>query len=318
MISRRTVLAKAAAGLTLAGLAAGPARAGVSSGRLETFPAMASRFVDPRQVTVWLPPGYDAGQTPHGVLYMHDGQNLFDKATAPFGEWGVDEVLGGLIAGGAVAPTLVVGVWNTPKRTREYLPADLAARLDPAVAARAAQRLDGPVESDGYLRFLVEELKPFIDARYRTRPERTATTIMGSSMGGLISLYAGLKHPETFGQVGCVSTHWPLLLADKATLLDPAWFEPASRAIRGFLEAEVPAAGPAAPRWWFDWGTEGLDSAYAPYQAVADQVFAARGYVQGRDILTRGFPGATHNEPSWRARLDLPLKFLLAPGAGPV
>lgn len=312
MIARRAVLS-----LMLAGLAAPPVQAGVATGRIELIQAVTSRFVDARNVSIWLPPTYD-GQTPHAVLYMHDGQNLFDSQIAPFGEWGVDEGLGDLIARGLVPPTLVVGVWNTPKRFREYAPEALAARLEPSAAARARAQLDGPLASDAYLQFLVGELKPLIDARYRTRPEREATAIMGSSMGGLISLYAGMKHPEIFGRVGCLSTHWPLLLADKTSLLDPAWFNPVSQAIRSFLETGAPAPGPTAPRWWFDWGTEGLDAAYAPYQAVADAAFAAKGYVQGRDILTRGFPGAAHNEPSWRARLALPLQFLLASPAGSV
>lgn len=306
-MDRRMFLALATA------TAASSAGAEVSVGRVVHYESMTSRYVDPRQVSVWLPPGYNADRGRYGVLYMHDGQNLFDPATAPFGEWGVDEVLSDMIQRGEVPPTIVVGVWNTAKRTREYAPSDLVARLPAAAAARARARAEGPLESDGYLRFLVEELKPLIDARYRTRPGREATAVMGSSMGGLISLYAGVTYPDVFGRVGCLSTHWPLLLGDRAELLEPTWFEAVTRAMTDFLDHALPPAGPRASRWYFDWGTIGLDEAYAPYQAVADAAFARKGYVQGRDVLTRGFPGAAHNEPSWRARLPIPMKFLLAP-----
>lgn len=309
-MDRRLFLATAAGGLIAAHTA--QARA-VSIGRLVEYPAFASRHVDPRRVTVWLPPGYDASAEPFGVLYMHDGQNLFDAATAPFGEWGVDEVLSGMIARGEVPQTLVVGVWNTPKRYLEYGPAALIEAVPEPTRTAMKLQVKGPVESDGYLAFLVQELKPFIDRTYRTRAGREHTALMGSSMGGLISLYGGLNYPEVFGAVGCVSTHWPLGSGEGAGVSREQWRADVMHAQRVYLERVLPS--PPRTRFYFDHGDQNLDSNYAPYQAQADAIFAAKGYVRGRDVESLVFPGADHNEPSWNRRLALPLRFLLKPAA---
>ena len=127
-MNRRDVLAALAA-LPFAGAAQAQTNA-VAGGRLVEYEAVASDHLGPRNVTVWLPPGYDASDARYPILYMHDGQNLFDPARAPFGEWGVDEHLGRLIAKGQVRAPIVVGIWNTPLRLREYVPADLIAALE--------------------------------------------------------------------------------------------------------------------------------------------------------------------------------------------
>lgn len=288
----------------------------VSAGRLVDYPVFASRHVDPRRVTVWLPPGYDAGREAAGVLYMHDGQNLFDKANAPFGEWGVDEVLSDLIARDAVPQTLVVGVWNTSKRYIEYGPAALMEAVPEPTRSALRAQAKGPLESDAYLQFLVEELKPFIDRTYRTRPGREHTSLMGSSMGGLISLYAGLTYPEVFGALGCVSTHWPLGGGEGPGVSRDQWRADVTAGITTYLERTLPS--PPRTRFYFDHGDQNLDSNYAPYQARVDAIFAAKGYRRGHDFESLAFPGADHNEPSWNRRLTIPLKFLLnpAPSAG--
>ncbi len=307
---RRLFLALSAGGL----LSARAAQArDVSIGRLEEYPAFASKRVDPRNVTVWLPPGYDGSAQRHGVLYMHDGQNLFDPARAPFGEWGVDEVLSGMIARGEAPSTIVVGVWNTPKRYMEYAPTDLLAAVPEPTRVALAAQTRGPIEADAYLDFLVHELKPFIDRTYRTRTGPTDTTTMGSSMGGLISFYAGLKHPETFGAVGCVSIHWPLGSGSGEGVSRERWRTDVQTALSDYLGRALPT--PSRTRFYFDHGDQNLDANYAPYQTHVDAIFAAKGYVQGRDVLSRGFPGADHNEPSWNRRLSIPLQFLLKPAA---
>ena len=183
------------------------------TGILRTHENMPSRFVDARRIDVWLPPGYE--QDPlrrFPVLYMHDGQNLFDPALSYIGvDWGMDEVLTRLAAEGRIREAIVVGIWNTPKRFQEYMPAKAITESGlpeswPDMAWMQKER----VVSDDYLRFLVEELKPFIDTTYRTLPGRGDTAIMGSSMGAFISLYALTEYPDVFGGAGCVSTHWPL------------------------------------------------------------------------------------------------------------
>ncbi|HEY5970367.1 MAG TPA: alpha/beta hydrolase-fold protein [Pseudoxanthomonas sp.] len=269
-------------------------RPGVT-GRVEHHPQFPSRHVDARNVDVWLPPGYgDDPARRYPVLYMHDGQNLFDPELSYGGtHWGVDEAMTRLIGEGRVRAAIVVGVWNTPKRMPEYMP-EKAVR-QPAFPMGAddpnLQRKD-PV-SDDYLAFLVRELKPFIDARYRTLDGRDDTFLMGSSMGGLISAYAVSEYPQVFGGAGCISTHWP---AGDGAVID-------------YLAKHLP--DPRTHKFYFDYGTETLDASYAPYQHRMDAALRNAGYQPGAQWVTRRFEGAEHSEKSWRARLEAPLLFLL-------
>ena len=306
-MNRRTLLA-----LTAALPFAGAARAETpTAGRLVLHEAMASEHAKARNVSVWLPSGYDASDARYPVLYMHDGQNLFDAATANFGEWGVDEHLDRLIAGGQVRAPIVVGVWNTDLRLREYLPADLIDALPADMRDEVQAIYGGPSLSEAYIRFLVEELKPLIDGTYRTLTGPADTTISGSSMGGLISLQAVMKRPDVFSAAACLSTHWPLKvdgLEDGPAL--QAWRERLVAAWTGVIGAGLPAAG--SHRFYFDRGDETLDQFYGEFQTRIDQVFRARGY-DADHFRSLVFPGAQHTEASWNSRLDVPLTFLLSP-----
>jgi pimeloyl-ACP methyl ester carboxylesterase len=162
--------------------------------------------------------------------------------------------------------------------------------------------------SDGYLRFIVRELKPFIDSQYNTRRERESTKIMGSSMGGLISLYALAEYPHVFSAAGAVSTHWPLLLPREGETLSDRDMDAVATAFEGYLRTALPR--PGRHRIWFDHGSETLDKHYAAYQARIDRLVASRGWTKERDFTSRNFPGAPHNEDAWRARVDQPLRFL--------
>lgn len=265
------------------------------TGTVIRYPSMHSTHVAPRNVDVWLPPGY--GKDParrHPVLYMHDGQNLFDPATS-YGnvDWAVDEAMTDLIARGAVREAIVVGIWNTPARREEYMP-QRAVRGNVHFNVPGADDLKPEdIVSDRYLAFLVEELKPFIDATYSTLPGRTDTFVMGSSMGGLVSQYAMSRYPDVFGGAGCVSTHWP---AGNGIALDD-------------FAAHLP--DPATHRYWFDYGTRTLDADYEPYQQRADEILRKAGYVEGQNWITRKFEGAEHSEKAWRVRVHQPLEFLL-------
>ena len=277
----------------------------VPVGRIERLAAMPSRHVAPRHVDVWLPRGYD-GTRPHAVLYMHDGQMLHDATTTWNRQaWDVAPTVQRLIDGGALRDTLVVGVWNTgPTRFNEYFPQGFIAHV-PDGPAREVLLARGfarqPPMADAYLRFLVEELKPAIDARYRTRPGREHTAIAGSSMGGLISAYALCEHPQVFGGAGCLSTHW----------------------IGGFeRNAEIPAAGraylrrrlppPGQHRLYMDRGTTELDALYDEAQAQVDTLMRELGFGPPT-FVTRVFEGEGHNERAWARRLDIPLRHLLGP-----
>jgi predicted alpha/beta superfamily hydrolase len=268
---------------------------------IQRFEGFQSRHTSARNVDVWTPPGYASGEERYPVLYMHDGQHALDPATAKDGiTWGVREAVTRLIAEGAIPGCIVVGVWNSAQRRSDYMPqalfegpdAEAARRL---IAARFQTAfLEGSPASDGYLRFLVEELKPVIDARYRTLPDQPNTFVMGSSMGGLISLYAIERYPEVFGGAGCLSTHW---IAGENLLVD-------------YLGARLPA--PAHHRLYFDFGTITLDEAYEPFQIRMDGWLEKAGYARGRNWTTLKFEGAAHTEAAWRARVDLPLGFLLS------
>lgn len=272
----------------------------VAPGSLVEIADVESQFVASRRVSVWLPPGYDANASArYPVIYMQDGQNLFDPDATDYGEWGVDEAMARLIAEKKIRPAIIVGAWNTARRFEEYMPQQAVRGEAVATGVDAYQPVPAEtIISDSYLRFLVEELKPYIDAAYRTRTGAGDTFIMGSSMGGLISAYAVSQYPQVFGGAACLSTHWPA----------------GDGAVIEFLSEHLPP--PGDHRFYFDFGTETLDAAYGPYQARMDAIMEARGYERGVDWETRKFDGAPHNEIAWRARVHIPLQFLLGEAAG--
>jgi len=255
-----------------------------------------SRHVASRYVDVWCPPEDEAGSaTRYPVIYMHDGQNLFDPALSFIGvDWGMDEALVRLIRETGRPGAIIVGIWNSPLRLREYMPQKpLNASGGQRILNRFVEQTGGASLSDGYLQFLVEELKPFIDARYPTLSDPAHTLVMGSSMGGLISLYALIEYPNVFGGAGCLSTHWPI---GEEVLVDA-------------LGAALPSAG--RHRLYFDFGTETLDANYEPWQRRMDEWLRTAGYREGQDWSTRKFEGAEHSERAWRERVPIPLAFLL-------
>lgn len=271
-------------------------------GKLVRMGILRSRHISSRKVVVWLPPEYEEKRQNegerYGVLYMHDGQNLYEPHTSFAGDtWGVPGTLARLIAEKRVRPTIVVGVWNTPARMSEYMPARALDYLHRHSHGQdILDRVDQPGLSEGYLRFLVEDLKPLVDLRFYTRPERHFTTIMGSSMGGLISLYAMCQYPEIYGGAGCLSTHWP---AGDGAVID-------------YMDQALPH--PHHHRIYFDYGTKTADAPYEPYQLRADDVLEAHGYRRNTDWMTLKFPGQDHSERAWAERLHRPLEFLLKPG----
>lgn len=240
-----------------------------------------------RDVVVYLPPDYEAHKEKHyPVFYLHDGQNLFDGATSfiPGQEWRADEAAQSLIAAGKVEPLIIVGIYNTGKdRIDEYTP-----------AVDAKYRMGG--KADLYGRLLVEELKPFIDGQYRTLKDARHTGLGGSSLGGLVSLYLGLKYPQVFGQLAVVSPS--------------VWF--ADHQILHYVEA---LAKKPQVRIWLDIGSkEGRDGAEAQ-KTVADarllkEALVRKGWKTGNDLSYFEAEGAEHNERAWAARFESILKYL--------
>lgn len=253
-----------------------------------------SQFVAARDVDVWLPPDYAEGKR-YPVLYMHDGQNIFEPISSIGGvAWEVDKAIARLVEAKKIPSVIVVGVWNNgDMRWREYMPqkAYEAAGFEKNREA-FLERAGGPPFSDSYLRFLVEEVKPFVDANYPTLTDQRNTFVMGSSMGGLISLYAISQYPHVFFGAGCVSTHWS---AGRDELVD---------------EMAKMLPDPKSHRLYFDYGTIGLDAGYEPFQLQMDTHLRKAGYTE-QNWMTRKFEVADHNEAAWRARVDIPLEFLL-------
>jgi enterochelin esterase-like enzyme len=280
---------------------------------VDAFPSV---HVAARKIMIWLPPGYQESSERYSVLYMHDGQNLFDTNTAMGGQtWGVAEHLTRLGSEGKVRKTIVVGIPSNALRWREYAPTAAIKPLSPAlrevISRVSGEGMAEPI-ADNYLQFLVTELKPYIDKTFRTKTARSDTFIMGSSMGGLVSLYALASYPDVFGGAGCVSTHWPVS-TNPAILSLPGDLRAAEIATSYFswLQKHLPEAG--KHRIYFDHGTINLDSLYAPLQKRVDGLMTQKGYRLNEDWVTQVFVGGDHNEKAWRDRLDIPLQFLLRP-----
>jgi predicted alpha/beta superfamily hydrolase len=254
------------------------------------YPAFESQYIPARDVKVMLPQAYTANKS-YPVIYMHDGQMLFDASvTWNKQEWGVDETIDSLIRTKMIRSVIVVAINNTSNRTLEYMPnkpQDLLKSID------RSEKYKGTILSDEYLKFLVEELKPFIDKKYNTQADRDNTFILGSSMGGLISCYAISEYPDVFGGAACLSTHWPAI--------DGYFLK--------YVEKSLP--NPETHKIYFDYGTETLDATYEPYQLIADSIMKVRGYSQNENWLTRKFEGDKHDENAWRNRLHISLQFLL-------
>jgi predicted alpha/beta superfamily hydrolase len=242
--------------------------------------------LEPRAVLVYLPADYHQNQSRYPVLYLHDGQNLFDADEAAFGvEWEVDETIDTLTSEGIVEPHLVVGIYNTSERISDYTP-----DADPTY---------GGGNGDRYADFVVQLLKPVVDALFRTRPEREHNSLVGSSLGGIISLHIHERYPEVFGGIGCVS---PSL-----------WWND-----RSPIQAFATFTGMLPLRLWLDMGTAEGGSDYGLMTEPVENARSLRQLVlEGSLVAGDSFGylediGATHDEASWAGRIESILWFLLS------
>ena len=275
----------------------------VEPAHIDKYYSFSSQYVPARTIRVWVPEGYDASNQ-YDVLYMHDGKMLFDASIAWNNqEWGVDEAMDTLINLGYIRPTIVVGIDNIgngadPQRIGEYCPDDVSLLLPDGKALYS-----GLVTMNGnnYLRFLVEELKPFIDSVYSTYTDREHTWVMGSSCGGLISSYALCRYPHVFGGAACMSTHSTLA----ADVNNPD--QDVIDAYRAYLKQNIPVN---SAKLYFDRGDQTLDANYAASQEAINQMLLENGW-DSTHFMYRFFPGHAHEEKYWRERLDVPLRFLL-------
>ncbi|MEZ5173125.1 MAG: alpha/beta hydrolase-fold protein [Bacteroidia bacterium] len=225
-----------------------------------------SNYVVPRQIDVYLPPGYP-GAGNYRVLYMHDGQNLSNPATSTFNTpWRADETLSRLMRDGKIPPTILVGIWSTSERYQEYAPSPAFANLSEKTKFAIRQNYGEIPYGEAYLRFLVEELKPFIDKEYKTIQGPSATSIAGSSMGGLSSLYALCSYPE-------------VLVVRLACLCQPILIKVPDDSMFNSFSCMVKLNLPVDENHSFTWiGTATLDSLYKPYMDRVELMIGESGF----------------------------------------
>ena len=274
--------------------------------RIDSFP---TKFIVPRTVDVWLPSNYSKAKK-YSVLYMHDGQMLFDENYTWNKEaWNVDDIASELLKADKVKNLIVVGIWNGGQtRHIDYFPQKPFKSLssvekDTIIAQlqRVGRVKDSFMpQSDNYLKFLVKELKPYIDKTYSVYTDRENTYLAGSSMGGLISIYGICEYPQIFGGAACLSTHW---VGSFTTAHNPF-----PNAMLNYLSKNLPSK--ENHKIYFDCGDQTLDALYPAIQNKVDLIMKSKGF-DDTNWLTKYFPGENHSEKAWSKRLRTPITFLL-------
>lgn len=280
----------------------------VSSGTIERIENFKSKFVTKRNIDVWLPSDYSKTKK-YAVLYMHDGQMLYDaNQTWNKQAWEVDDVMAKLIKEQSIPDVIVVGIWNGgetrhfdyfPQKPFEMLTKKQQDSIYNLERSAGVKLFNGKVSSDNYLKFIVKELKPIIEKKYAVHKDMEHTFIAGSSMGGLISMYAICEYPEVFGGAACLSTHWPGIFQVENNPIPNAFYQ--------YLKMKLP--NPKNHKLYFDFGTETLDALYEPLQNEVDLIMKQKGY-DSNHWKTQKFDGENHSELAWQKRLHIPFQFL--------
>ncbi|NNC46777.1 MAG: alpha/beta hydrolase [Winogradskyella sp.] len=277
----------------------------LAGGKLLRAASFPSQYIRPRPLDVWLPKDYSRAKK-YSVLYMHDGQMLFDSTTSwNKQEWKVDEWATKLIESEKVQDFIVVAIHNIPEiRWQDLFPEKAINFIDESVRdslADIAGKMNIKLNGDNYLKFIVEELKPIIDDQFSVATSKENTYVAGSSMGGLMSMYAISEYPDVFSGAACLSTHWVGAM--------PTAKNPYPEAIFSYMEEHLP--DPRSHKLYFDYGNKTLDQHYPQYAPRVDEILKAKGYSEdnSRNLF---FEGTNHSENSWNKRLDIPLTFLLA------
>lgn len=253
-----------------------------------------------RLVDVWLPSGYP-NAAPYPVVYMHDGQMLFDaEQTWNRQSWNIDSILCASQAVGKSPIPIVVGIWNNPNtRHADYLPAKpfyaLSSTEQQHVSTELQQhgRSNGPFKpnSDAYLAFLMHQIRPEIESRFKVSRAAEQNVLAGSSMGGLISWYGMCEYPNNWGGIGSISTHWPGIFSLENNPL-PLAFE-------RYLQAHLPKV--LNKKWYLDSGTETLDSMYNELNINFIEIIRRK--IPDEKLYWKITQGADHSEKSWSQRV---------------
>jgi len=246
------------------------------TGRIEYLPDLSVKGLMPRDVVVWLPPGYaENPQKRYPVLYMHDGQNLFSARTAGYGaEWRLDEIADSLITAGRIEPLIIVGIYNTSDRSQEYGTGKIGRR---------------------YRDFVISTVKPLVDRQYRTLPDREQTATGGSSMGGLVAFILLWENPDVFSRAICMS---PAFRIDTLDYVQDVKIQ------RGKLPAV---------QIYIDNGGIDLENELQPGIDAMLNTLNRLGFQQDRDYYWIIDPTASHNETAWSQRIAFPLQLFFKP-----
>lgn len=267
-------------------------------------------------VDVWTPDGYAENTSlTYPVIYAQDGQNLFDPELSYAGvAWELDTKAQSLATRGEAAAPIIVGISNRGAqnlRPNDYFPEKALTYIAQKDSTQTAvyETCKAGFFGDEYAAFITKELKPLIDCLYRTNPAPSHTFAMGSSMGGLISLYLLCEYPDVFGGAACLSTHWIGSLSintDYSMNDDPV----CAHAILAYADANIPPS--ETHKLYLDQGTTGWDAGYLAYEQAARQIVKAHGYSEAEGtLMTYDAVGAGHNEWYWQQRAEKPLGFLL-------
>jgi hypothetical protein len=278
-----------------------------SHGTLESFKLSFSDSTT-RQVVVWLPSNYNP-EAKYATIYMHDGQMLFDsRVTWNQKEWRVDETADSLISNGITRSFIVVGIYNDPpNRYAEFFPQQAASYMDSAFLQKLTQSLwNGGLRADFYLDWIKKALIPFVEENYPVSHNRADRFLIGSSMGGLISLYALMSMPKTFGGSACLSLHTPMI---NFQLFGEDAMKSMVLPFNEYVKRTMPPSRKV--KLYIDRGTETLDANYGPYHQVLYTTLTQCGYEIGPNYQTLIWDKTAHDEVSWANRLAFPMKFLL-------
>lgn len=278
----------------------------LDNGRLIKIDSFPSQFVTPRGVDIWLPDAYDPSKK-YAVMYLNDGQRSFTgEADRKGRELMADENATKLMEAGEIKEVILVGIHSIGRiRHSDYFPQKpfnaLPQKLtDSLMRIGKAMNMNTKINSDNYLKFIVEEVKPYIDASFSTNTDFKNTFIGGTSMGGLISMYAVCEYPDVFGGAACMSTHWPGFFPSKENPIPAAFFN--------YMEENLPPG--ETHKFYFDFGNKGMDRFYVAFEDQVNAVFQSNGYNE-TSFVNKLIDGGNHSETYWSKRFDQPLLFLL-------
>lgn len=249
-----------------------PITGGVT-GKTVLHQGLSGKGIQDRNLIVWLPPGYEAGSKRFPVLYMHDGQNVFDPTTSSFGvDWQIDETADSLIKAGAIQPAIIVGIYNTSDRSAEYTPGE---------------------KGNAYMNFVVNTVKPFIDENYRTKTGPKHTFTGGSSAGGIISFMLAWEHPKVFSKAICMSPAFKIQHIDYV------------KDVRSYQGKKKKLF------FYIDNGGIDLEERLQPGIDEMLTALKEKGYKEGKDYIWIKDPQAKHFEAAWAKRMPVALKAIL-------